>query len=60
MADFDFNALPPEEQAKFKNMYLLNQEQSKLASLGYQPKMSRYCKKNANWTASARASDRDD
>ena len=42
MADFDFNALPPEEQAKFKNMYLLNQEQSKLASPGYQPKMSQY------------------
>ena len=42
MADFDFNALPPEEQANVANMYLLNQEQSKLASPGYQPKMSGY------------------
>lgn len=42
MADFDFNALPPEEQAKFKNMYLLNQAQGALASPGYQPDMSQY------------------
>jgi hypothetical protein len=42
MADFDFNALPPEEQANLANMYRLNQAQSALASPGYQPDMSGY------------------